>query len=40
METATRSFDRNQLKLGFFGLNCSGGLSATLVSGALGRELG
>ena len=31
MKTATRSFDRNQLKLGFFGLNCSGGLSATLV---------
>ena len=26
-----RSFDLNKLKLGFFGLNCSGGLSATLV---------
>lgn len=26
-----RSFDRNKLKLGFFGLNCSGGLSATLI---------
>ena len=27
---ATRSFDRHSLKLGLFGLNCSGGLSATL----------
>jgi dimethylsulfone monooxygenase len=26
-----RSFDRHKLKLGLFGLNCSGGLSATLV---------
>lgn len=25
-----RSFDQHKLKLGFFGLNCSGGLSATL----------
>jgi len=31
MEAALRSFDRNKLKLGFFGMNCSGGLSATLV---------
>ena len=32
METpATRSIDRHKLKLGLFGLNCSGGLSATLV---------
>ena len=27
-----RSFDQHKLKLGLFGLNCSGGLSATLVS--------
>ena len=26
-----RSFDQHKLKLGLFGLNCSGGLSATLV---------
>ena len=29
-DPALRSFDRHSLKLGLFGLNCSGGLSATL----------
>ena len=28
---SSRSFDQHKLKLGLFGLNCSGGLSATLV---------
>ena len=31
MKFTKRSFDKNKLKLGFFGINCSGGLSATLV---------
>jgi FMNH2-dependent dimethyl sulfone monooxygenase len=30
-DKAVRSFDQHKLKLGLFGLNCSGGLSATLV---------